>query len=182
VLKLLQHIQARECEGRLCFSGPSLLSVYAYLEDRKVQFADPKIHGWLRSEDRGTIQHGELKIRGRVDAVFKVGGESIDLAHLEHHLHTLQLQYAVKGDLALIALPDARLGHAIHLAFSRLNREELVALIEQFQQSVLPFERIRNMYFVEQFPRSSLGKILKNELVSLVMAASACSAHHCSKY
>jgi len=180
MLKLLPHIRARECEGCLYFSGPSLLSVYAYLEDQKVQFADPKINGWLRSEDRGTIQNGELRIGGRVDALFKVGGESVDLARLEHHLHTLQFQSAVKGDLALIALPDARLGHAIHLAFSSLNREELAPLIKQFQQSVLPFERIRNIYFLEQFPRSSLGKILKRELVSLIVAASACSGNHCS--
>ena len=167
-LQLLSHIQACEREGRLCFAGASLLSTYAYLHNQDVQFVDPKIQGWLVSEDRGAVQQGELTIWGRSDAIVKVGGENVDLTHLESHLETLRLQMAVEAELTLIAMPDTRLGHSIHLVSNCLNQESIAPLIETFQHRVLPFERIRKIHFLSQFPRSPLGKILKNALIDLL--------------
>jgi O-succinylbenzoic acid--CoA ligase len=167
-LQLLGHLQADERDGRLCFAGSSLLSTYAYLENQEVRFIDPKMQGWLISEDRGVIRNGALKILGRADAIFKVGGENVDLARLENHLQTLRLQLGIRAEATLIAMPDSRLGHCIHLVSNSLNQEEIISLIMQFQQSVLPFERIRKLYFIPQFPRSSLGKILRNELIDFL--------------
>lgn len=167
-LQLLPHIQACEKEDRLCFSGPSLLTTYAYIEDQKVHFFDPKVQGWLLSEDRGIIQGRQVSILGRVDAVIKVGGESVNLAHLEYLLQNLRLQMAIEEELVLIAMPDARLEHCVCLVSSHTNREKIAPLIKQFQKSVLPFERIRKLYYISQFPRSALGKILKSKLMALI--------------
>ncbi len=169
-LQLLGHLQACEREEGLCFAGASLLSTYAYLHNQEVRFVDPKREGWLISEDRGTIQNRELTILGRADAIFKVGGENVDLARLENHLQALRLQLGIKAEATLIAMPDHRLGHCIHLASNSPTLEEIAPLIRQFQKSVLPFERIRKIYVVSQLPRSSLGKILKNELMAFVTA------------
>lgn len=169
-MQMLGHLQACEREGRLCFSGASLLSTYAYLDPHGVRFIDPKREGWLISEDLGTIHNRELKILGRADHIFKVGGENLDLTCLDNHLQALRLQLGIEAEVSLIAMPDHRLGHCIHLASTSRHQEEIASLLMQFQQSVLPFERIRKIYFVSQLPRSSLGKILKNELVALVSA------------
>ncbi len=167
-LHMLSHVQGCEKEGRLCIRGTSLLSCYAYLKEMEVQFIDPKVNGWLVTEDRGYIQNGKLKILGRADAMIKVGGESVDLARLETHLQTLRLQLNIKAEVALVAMPDTRLGHRIHLTSSSAHIQELNFLIQQFQQTVLPFERIRKVSLVPQLPRSSLGKIHQQELMNLV--------------
>jgi o-succinylbenzoate---CoA ligase len=167
-LQLLPHLQACEREDRLCFKGDSLLSTYAYIDQQEVRFLDPKIEGWLVSEDRGIIQDGQLHVLGRADAMLKVGGENVDLARLENHLQTLRLQIAIEAEATLIAMPDSRLGHCLHLASNSLTQEKIAPLIDQFQQTVLPFERIRKIHLLPRLPRSSLGKILKSELKVLI--------------
>lgn len=167
-LQVLSHLQVCVREERLCFAGPSLFSIYAYLDDQEIRFVDPKVEGWFISEDRGTIQDGQLNILGRADAILKVGGENVDLARLENHLQALRFQMKIEAEVTLIAMPDTRLGYCIHLASNSLNEEKITSLVERFQESVLPFERIRKIYLVPQLPRSSIGKILKSELMHLV--------------
>jgi O-succinylbenzoic acid--CoA ligase len=163
-LQLLPHLQACEQEGHLCFAGSALLSTYAYFANQKISFVDPKVQGWLISEDRGMIQNGQLHVLGRADAILKIGGENVDLACLENHLQTLRLKMAMDAEVTLIAMPDTRLGHSIYLVSSS-SQKKIKPLVEQFQQSVLPFERIRKICFVPQLPRSPLGKILKSALI-----------------
>lgn len=167
-LQLLSHIQAYEHDGRLCFSGSSLLSTYAYLENDQVQFIDPKSEGWFISEDRGNIHKGELTILGRADAIIKVGGENVDFSRLENHLQTLRLKMAIDQEVTLVALPDERLENSIVCASNSSNEEQISQLIECFQCTVLPFERIRKICLVPNLPRSSLGKILRSELIDLL--------------
>lgn len=163
-IQLLSHLKGKECGDHLCFSGSSLMSTYAYLDHTDVQFIDPKIEGWLTTEDRGTIQNGCVKVVGRVDEIIKIGGENVDLASLERLLQLLRLQLALTAEVTLIAFPDSRLDFCIHLASNSPDKESLYSLIQHFQQRVLPFERIRKIYLLPHLPRSSLGKILKEEL------------------
>lgn len=167
-LQLLPHLQACEIDGRLAFAGSSLLTAYAFFQQKVIQLRDPKIDGWLITEDRGIICNDRLEIIGRMDAMVKIGGENVDISSLENLLQTLRLQLGVKCEITLIALPDSRLGHCINLASTCLEQEEIKSVIDQFQQRVLPFERIRKVYFVSEIPRTSLGKIHKEQLMKLV--------------
>lgn len=167
-LHLLSHLQGEVRDGRLCFSGPSLLSTYAYLDQEHVVFKNPKIQGWLKTEDRGTIEKEIVTILGREDAVVKVGGENVDLTQLDNHLQALKLQMGVPFSACLIAAKDERLGHAIHLASDSPALEDLSPLLNAFQNTVLPFERIRKTHLFPELPRSALGKILKQELLKLI--------------
>jgi acyl-coenzyme A synthetase/AMP-(fatty) acid ligase len=38
-------------------------------------------------------------------------------------------------------------------------------IVERFNQAVLPFERIREVHYVEEIPRSPLRKVLKADLL-----------------
>lgn len=167
-LQLLSHIQACEQNGRLCFSGSSLLSTYAYLEDDQVRFRDPKNEGWFMSEDRGIVQKRDLTILGRADAIIKIGGENVDIARLENHLQALCLRMAIEVDVTLVVMPDERLGQSIICVSNSPNQEQIRQLIEDFQHTVLPFERIRKIRLLPRLPRSSLGKILKTDLIELL--------------
>lgn len=157
-LYLLSHVQARVEEGeRLAFSGPSLLTGYARFDDSgKAVFVDPKVGGWFLTEDRGSVAGETLRVFGRAGEFVKIGGESVDLKRLGEILDS------VRGgvDAALIAAEDERLGHVIHLVVAG----DSLAVTEEFNRRVLPFERIREVHVVESIPRSPLGKLLRTRL------------------
>jgi O-succinylbenzoic acid--CoA ligase len=154
---LLSHLEARaDDDGRLAFRGASLFSGYI-TEDG---FNDPKIEGWFLSDDVGEVNGRSLHVHGRRGDFIKIGGESVDIARLDRILES------VRGgvDAALIAMPDERLGHVIHVAAAGDSEQ----LIERFNERVMPFERIRRAHRVRSIPRSSLGKLLRAELTRSV--------------
>jgi O-succinylbenzoic acid--CoA ligase len=153
-LRILPHMSVRADDGRLAFSGASLLSGYATEEG----FIDPKIDGWFISEDQGEIDGDVLRVHGRSGEFVKIGGESVDLLRLDAILE------AVRGDrdAAVFAVPDGRLGHVIHLACAGRDADGLAA---SFNARVLPFERARQIHEVASIPRTSLGKLMRSKLL-----------------
>lgn len=150
---LLSHVEARADEDfRLSFRGPSLFSGYITEEG----FEDPKVGGWFASEDIGEVEGRTLRVHGRIGDFVKVGGESVNLARLDRILND------VRGglDAVLVAAPDERLGHVIHLVSTRDARD----VVERYNERVLPFERIRRTHRIDSIPRSSLGKLLRAQL------------------
>ena len=89
----------------------------------------------------------------------KIGGESVDLARLDAILDSVR----GSADAAIIAVPDDRLGHVIHLAALSNAMDEIV---RSFNARVLPFERIRAVRRVAAIPRSALGKLLRPKLLA----------------
>ena len=151
---LLSHLDARADEdGRLSFRGASLFSGYITEEG----FSDPKVDGWFVSDDLGEVDGRILRVFGRRGDFIKIGGESVDLARLDRILDS------VRGgvDAAVFPVADARLGYVIHLASTGDARE----ITDRFNERVLPFERIRAVHSIHSIPRSSLGKLLRSELM-----------------
>jgi O-succinylbenzoic acid--CoA ligase len=154
-LVLLDHVEARaEADGRLAFRGPSLLTGYG-TEDG---FVDPKVDGWLVTEDLGKVEGRTLQVEGRRGDFIKIGGESVDLARLDAILAAIAGPHA-----AVVAIPDRRLGHVIHLAIDLTL--DAVAVASAYDQRVHPFERARAIHNVAEIPRSPLGKLLRGKLL-----------------
>ncbi|MDP1880309.1 MAG: AMP-binding protein [Parachlamydiaceae bacterium] len=170
-MKILSHLEVCEQNGCLAIGGTSLLSCYAFLKNEQVVFKDPKNEGWFLSEDRGIVSNRCLKIHGRIDTMVKIGGESVDVAKLETLWQTIVHTHANAPESVIIAIPNTRLGHVIHLAYvDDVDEKYLQELIEKYQQAVLPFEKIRKINHLPYLPRSPLGKILKKELLSMLQA------------
>jgi O-succinylbenzoic acid--CoA ligase len=154
--ELLSHLDARsDDDGRLSFRGASLFTGYA----TEHGLVDPKIDGWFVSEDFGDVDGRVLRVRGRAADFVKIGGESVDLERLDAILRELT------GDAAaIVAVPDLRLGHVIHLA-TTIDADRIV---DAFNARVAPFERIRAVHRVDAIPRSPIGKLLRNELLRTI--------------
>ena len=172
-LDLLDHLVARtEEDGRLTFRGTSLLTGYASLVGDRVHFADPKVEGWFVSQDMGEIEkEGEatyVKVEGRRGEMIKIGGELVSLSRLDSILGRA-LQHFPGLDAAVVAVPDQRLGSVIHLAGSDERAGDLQGI---FNRDVLPFERVRTVHLVERIPRSPLGKLLRAELLRILLKIS----------
>ena len=150
-LELLPHLEGRiDIDDRLALRGASLFT--GYVENGVL--TDPKVDGWFVSEDRATLKGRTLRITGRPSDFVKIGGESVDLGRLDRILAS------ITPDAAVLAAPDERLGHVIHLAMARDDPR----VVDEFNARVLPFERARAIHWVDEIPRSPLGKLLRREL------------------
>lgn len=154
-LVLLDHAEAHvDGSGRLALRASSLLTGYATEEG----LVDPKVDGWLLTEDLAELDGRKLRILGRSGNFVKVGGESVDLTRLDAIVESLAGPHA-----AVVAAPDERLGRVIHLAIDIEGDERIVSA---FNERVFPYERARQVHRVQSIPRTALGKLKRKELES----------------
>lgn len=164
-LQILPHLELKiDDTGMICVKGGSLLTGYVVQTANGSHFVDPKLEGWFQTEDRGQIEGSELTVLGRVVSFVKIGGESVDLVRLERILDELKLQLSITYDAVLIAVPDERLGHVLHMAATQPASDLMI----KFNSVVLPFERIRQMHILAEIPRSPLGKLLRPKLLEQI--------------
>lgn len=156
-LKILPHITLKIVNDHIWIKSPSLLSAYALLS-KNIEIIDPKVDGWFETEDRGELNPPFLNIYGRDSSFIKIGGESVNLTHLESHFTQVKLELNPSFDSALFATPDPRLGRVIHLAVATTPQPQVEALSVAYNARVHPYERIRHIHYLDSIPRSPLGK------------------------
>ena len=188
-LKILPHLEVQvDADQRLSFRGDSVLSAYIYLPKPSVDAAliapgngevgclasvaaeggslsiveDPKsVDGWFRSQDRVMLEGRTLKILGRTGDFIKIGGESVELGRLNQIFDEVRVALGVRADVALLPVPDVRLGSVIHLiSDATLSDSQATSVMDQFNARVLAFEKIRRWRATDQIPRTSLGKLI----------------------
>jgi O-succinylbenzoic acid--CoA ligase len=167
-LELLSHAEARSATNEIIqVKASSLFTCYAQNTVTGGRTWDPKVEGWFLTEDRGACHGRTLQIQGRSKDYIKIGGEGTNLFRLRSILDSctsLKGQHEPK-QITLIAMDSQRLGQEIH-AVSELNSDITEEILEIYSQKVLPFEKVRYIHYVNEIPRSELGKILWAELRS----------------
>lgn len=160
-LQVLSHLRvATNADQQLLVAGTSLLEgYYEFQQGQQPLWVQPKdALGWYKTQDRVLLENNELTVLSRLDDVIKVRGENVNLASLRQRFEALHLQLNIQADCALLAIPDARTGHKI-IAAGTEDSELFAKLIETFNQSSLPFERIEQRFAPVEIPKSSLGKV-----------------------
>ena len=117
--------------------------------------------GWYRTGDLARIDtHGYVRITGRVKDVINRGGEKVPVAEIEQLLHA----HAAVRDVAIVAMPDERLGERA-CAFvvlddgTDLDFEAMLEYLDSCRVSKTYWpERLE---LVESLPRTPSGKIQK---------------------
>lgn len=146
--------------GEICLRGPWITGAYHNAPETESGF----LNGYWRSGDAGTIdQNGYVKIVDRIKDVIKSGGEWISSIDMENTLmgHPEVLEAVVVGiphakwqerPLALIKTKDNK----------TIPREEFDHLLYgHFTKWQLPDQ----ILFVEEIPKTSVGKFNKKEIV-----------------
>ena len=129
--------------------------------------------GWLHSGDVGYIdEEGYLQITDRIKDVIKSGGEWISSLDLEN----LISQHEAVLESAAIGIPDEKWGERPLLVVSlkteykgKVTAEELKKFMQKFaEHGKLPKYGVPELYkFVDQIPKTSVGKFDKKELRKL---------------
>lgn len=168
--ELLPHFEARVDET-LWLSGESLTTGYIEADSHgRACVTDPKQEGWFKTTDRVRLAGRQIEFLGRIGDLIKIGGEKVELARLNQILEEIRLMYPSASDFALVAFPDERLGHVIHLVGDAKTSSESMTLVRtEFNSRVLPFEKIRAFHQLDCIPRTDLGKLLSQECLKKIL-------------
>jgi cyclohexanecarboxylate-CoA ligase len=113
--------------------------------------------GWYRTGDLARIDaHGYVRITGRVKDVINRGGEKVPVAEIEQLLHA----HAAVRDVAIVAMPDERLGErACAFVVGDLDFETMLDYLDSARVAKTYWpERLE---LVDSLPRTPSGKIQK---------------------
>ncbi len=145
--------------GRLLIRGASQFR--GYFERSELTAAAVDDDGWLDTGDLASIDDdGYISVTGRVKDLVIRGGENIPVVEVEAALH----QHPDVADVAVIAVPDARLGEracavVVPAPGRQPTLQELTGYLEQrgFAKQYWP-ERLE---FTHELPRTPAGKVRK---------------------
>ena len=120
--------------------------------------------GWFMTGDTGYFNaYGDLYLTGRVDDMIITGGENVSPLEVENHL---SLHPAI-SEVAVVGLPDERWGKIVAAFIKRRSPVTPEDLDAHCRNSVLAtFKRPRRFIFVEDLPKSPVGKLLRRKLVA----------------
>jgi 2-furoate---CoA ligase len=120
--------------------------------------------GWYFTGDTGFFdEDGDLFVTGRADDMIITGGENVSPVEVES---CLSLHDDV-AEVAVVGLPDERLGKVVTAFVKRRGNVTAEELDQHCKTSGLAnFRRPRRIVFVEDIPKSPVGKILRRMLVA----------------
>ncbi|KIG10910.1 AMP-binding protein [Caballeronia concitans] len=118
--------------------------------------------GWYFTGDTGYLDRdGDLYVTGRVDDMIISGGENISPVDIES---VLSLHPAV-DEVAVAGVKDERWGQRVVAFIKRREYVDSDALDAWCRQSdLVNFKRPRDYVFVDDIPKSPVGKILRRKL------------------
>ncbi len=170
-LEVLPHWQAAtDAEGHLILRGPALAKGYV-LRDANDQWCwqpvDPE-QGLTTRDHVSLWDHGTrrfLRFAGRDSQALKILGELVHLGPLQARLDALLM---ATGKAVIVPMPDERKGTTLVLATADGGVD---GVIQRFNATVAPYERIERAVCVEHIPLTDLGKVRMAELERMVLEA-----------
>jgi long-chain acyl-CoA synthetase len=146
--------------GELIIRGPQVMKGYLKRPDEnKTALRD----GWLYTGDLATMDRdGFFRIVDRKKEIIKYKGYTIAPGEVESVLYQ---HYAIK-ECAVIGRPDPALGEIPKAYVVLLEGCETTAdeIIDFCKQRISPYKRIREVEFIDEIPKSRVGKILRRLL------------------
>ena len=120
--------------------------------------------GWYFTGDTGYIDSdGDFFVTGRVDDMIITGGENVSPVEIES---CLSLHPSV-SEVAVVGLPDERWGKIVAAFIKRRAPVDEATLDQHCRTSGLAnFKRPRRYVFVDELPKSPVGKLLRRKLVA----------------
>jgi len=155
------RLQPPETEGEVVLRGPMLMS--GYLDDAAGNHAAFAENGWFRTGDVGRLDHdGYLFLVGRRKEIINRGGKKISLLEVDNVLAA----HPAVAEVAAFAIPHRTLGEDVAAAVVLRRDVEAPELdLRRFAaERLAPYKVPRKIVFVENIPRTMLGKAKRSAL------------------
>jgi fatty-acyl-CoA synthase len=153
--------QPQGTPGEILVRGYSMMRGYYNKPEATAAAIDAE--GWMHSGDMGVLRaDGHLRFMGRYKDMLKIGGENVDPMEVEAYL----MSHPGVSLAAVVAYPDARLSE-VGVAFVRRAEGSAVTeaeVLAHCRGRIASFKIPRAVFFVDEFPMTSSGKIQKVKL------------------
>jgi non-ribosomal peptide synthetase component E (peptide arylation enzyme) len=149
-------------EGEICSRGPGVM--LGYWQDPEQTAAAFDVSGWFHSGDLGRMNEaGYLRVTGRKKDIIIRGGMNISALEVEE----LLLQHPSVKDVAVVGMPDARLGekvcvYVVPAPGARPTLEELTGFMKS--RRVMMQKLPERLELRDSLPRTPTGKVEKFRL------------------
>lgn len=152
--------------GELLVRGPALMT--GYFKDPQAT-RDALVDGWFRTGDLGRVDRdGHVFFHDRLKDVLKVKGENVAASEVEDVVREIR----GIADCALVGAPDTILGErpVLFLVASDAALEDEWVLAH-CRCRLAPFKVPVELRWVDDLPRTSIGKVRKGELRALARSS-----------
>jgi acyl-CoA synthetase (AMP-forming)/AMP-acid ligase II len=160
--------------GEICGRGPLLMSGYYKRPDLTAQAI---VNGWLRSGDLGYLDDdGYLYLVDRKKDMIISGGVNVYPRDIEEII----VQHQAVRETAVFGVADPKWGETPVAAVvlrdtGAVTTEELLAWVNA--RVAAKFQRLRDVWILDDFPRNIAGKTLKRVLLEQYTAKSGTTLH-----
>lgn len=157
--------RSKECkvgeDGEIAIRGPQVMKGYA---NRPKETEDAFYQDWFLTGDVGHMdEEGYVFITDRLKEMINVNGFKVYPRHIEEVLY----QHPAVLEAAVIGIPHDKKGE-VPKAFIALKKGKDVSAedLKEFAKKRLnPYEKIAEVEFRDELPKSLIGKLMKKELV-----------------
>jgi fatty-acyl-CoA synthase len=164
-LKLVDENTGEEVErgkvGEICVQGDSVMKGYYKMPEETAKTIDKD--GWLHSGDVGYVREdGCLVLTSRIKDIIIRGGENLYPAEIENII----IDHEAVEDIYAVGVPDDVKGEEI-MAFIKLKPGKSLTPdeVKSFCKDRMAAHKVpKYVAFVDEFPLSASGKVLKREL------------------
>jgi long-chain acyl-CoA synthetase len=149
--------------GEICIKGPQVMAGYWNRADETDQFMTPE--GYFKSGDIGIMSpEGFVQIVDRKKDMIVVAGFKVFPNEIEE---VISLMPGVR-ECAVIGLPHRKLGEIVK-AYIVSNQPDLTEamVIAYCKEQMTSYKRPRKITFINEMPKSNVGKILRRHLRDL---------------
>lgn len=122
-----------------------------------------KMDGWLRTGDLAKQdQDGDIYIIGRLKEMIITGGENVYPQEVEQCI----ISHPKVTEVAVVGLPDPHWGEIVTAFIVAENNFNSVSELQEFCREYLGgFKIPRQIFFIEELPKTHVGKIDKKKLL-----------------
>ncbi|MCC5914561.1 MAG: AMP-binding protein [Balneolaceae bacterium] len=145
--------------GRIWLKGPQIFDGYLDSDLNNAVFDST---GWFDTGDYGHLNRNrQLFIRNRRTDLIVSGGENVNPEKVEKAI----LESSSIKDCAVTGIPDAEWGErVVAFVISENKKTDTDELRTMLQRRLLNHEVPKEIHFVDELPRSSLGKLQRGKL------------------
>ena len=149
--------------GEICIKGPQVMSGYWNRSEETNQFFTPE--GYFKSGDIGTMSpEGYVQIVDRKKDMIVVAGFKVFPNEIEELISSMP---GVR-ECAVIGFPHRKLGEIVkaYIVKDKLDLTE-AQVIQYCKEQMSSYKRPRKIAFIDEMPKSNVGKILRRHLRDL---------------
>ena len=155
-------------QGELCCRGYNVMKGYYKNEEATAKAIDSD--GWLHSGDLGVMdEEGYFKVTGRIKDLIIRGGENIYPREIENFLYPHPEIEAVE----VVGVASVKYGEEVGAFIKRKAGSELKEedIIDYCRGQIARFKIPKYIFFVNEFPMTASGKIMKYKLREIAQEA-----------